>query len=119
MLYNPGGFRQEFHQLRLPKGLSLLLVLVGLLVMSQETTGGSIPAYGLILLLVVWFVQGLAVVHGAIGKLGLNSGWLVGVYLLLLFAMLHMVVVLALVGAVDAWLDFRARLRPGRSGGTS
>lgn len=112
LLYNPGGFRAEFHQLRLPKVLSIALLLVVLLVLMQNGTEVTVPEYALILLVVAWFIQGLALAHGIVGKRGSSGGWLIGIYLLLLFALPHTVIVLAMVGIADAWFDFRARLGP-------
>ncbi|WP_428624312.1 DUF2232 domain-containing protein [Sedimenticola sp.] len=116
LLFNPGGFRSEFHQLRLPKWLSMALLLAALLSWTQSQTAVSVPEYVLLLLLAAWFIQGLAVAHGVVGKLGSSRGWLIGVYLLLLFALPHTVIVLATLGITDAWIDFRARLNPRGSG---
>lgn len=112
LLYNPGGFRAEFHQLRLPRLLSIVLLLMVLLMLMQSGGGVTVLEYALILLVVAWFFQGLALAHGLVGKLGSSSGWLVGIYLLLLFALPHTIIVLATVGMADAWFDFRARLGP-------
>ncbi|WP_321528266.1 DUF2232 domain-containing protein [Sedimenticola selenatireducens] len=112
LLYNPGGFRTEFHQLRLPKVLSIALLLAVLPMLMQSGTEVTVAEYALILLVVAWFIQGLALAHGIVGKLGSSSGWLIGIYLLLLFALPHTVIVLAMVGIADAWFDFRARLGP-------
>lgn len=112
LLYNPGGFRTEFHQLRLPRMLSIALLLAVLPMLMQSGTEVTVAEYALILLVVAWFIQGLALAHGIVGKLGSSSGWLIGIYLLLLFALPHTVIVLAMVGIADAWFDFRARLGP-------
>ncbi|MCW8905365.1 DUF2232 domain-containing protein [Sedimenticola sp.] len=112
LLYNPGGFRAEFHQLRLPKVLSIALLLAVLPIWMRSGTEVTVAEYALILLVVAWFIQGLALAHGIVGKLGSSSGWLIGIYLLLLFALPHTVIVLAMVGIADAWFDFRARLGP-------
>lgn len=112
LLYNPGGFRTEFHQLRLPKVLSIALLLAVLLMLLQGGDNVTVLEYALILLVVAWFIQGLALAHGIVGKLGSSSGWLFGIYLLLLFALPHTVIVLAMAGIADAWFDFRARLGP-------
>ena len=117
LLFNPGGFRTEFHQLRLPKALAIALFLVLLLVFVQSSGSGvSLMEYVLILLVTTWFIQGLALAHGIVGRIGSSIGWLIGIYLLLLFALPHTVIVLATVGIADAWFDFRARLRPRGSG---
>ncbi|MCW8847803.1 MAG: DUF2232 domain-containing protein [Sedimenticola sp.] len=119
MLYNPGGFRAEFHQLRLPKVLAIvLLILVGMMFV-QTGSGVSLVEYALVLLVSAWFIHGLALAHGVVGHLGSSSGWLIGIYLLLLFALPHTVIVLAVVGIADAWFDFRARLIQRGSGKAS
>jgi hypothetical protein len=119
LLYNPGGFRSEFHQFRLPKALAMaLLILVGLM-FAQTGSEISLVEYVLILLVSAWFVHGLALAHGIVGRLGSSSGWLIGLYMLLLFALPHTVIVLATVGIADAWFDFRARLSPRGSGKAS
>ncbi|MCG8429189.1 MAG: DUF2232 domain-containing protein [Chromatiales bacterium] len=110
MLYNPGGFKQEFHQLRLSRVLALatLVVVVARLLLSGGA--GALADALMMALIAGWFLQGLALAHGALGLLGVNNGWLIGIYLLLIFAMPHMVMVLASAGFADAWFDFRARL---------
>lgn len=119
MLYNPGGFRAEFHQLRLPRMLSVVLLLAALPLLLQGVERVTLLEHVVVLMLVAWFIHGLALVHGLIGKLGSGSGWLIGTYLLLLFALPHMMIALAMAGIADAWFDFRARLGPRSPGKTS
>ncbi|MEW8043532.1 MAG: DUF2232 domain-containing protein [gamma proteobacterium symbiont of Phacoides pectinatus] len=114
MLYNPGGFRSEFHQLRMPRYLAIVTLGV-LALQAMGTTQSLLPDYLAVLLMAVWFIQGLALAHGAFSLLGSGGGWLVGIYALLLLAMPHAVSALAAAGFADAWFDFRARLR-GRNG---
>jgi hypothetical protein len=112
MLYNPGGFRQEFHGLRLHRllaygGLPVLL----LALLTEHDGAGQVVDYAAMLLVTAFFVQGLALVHGLVGKMGANPGWLVAMYMLLFLAMPHMVALLFIAGYADAWFDFRARFR--------
>jgi hypothetical protein len=120
LLYNPGGFRSEFHQLRLPKTFAYATAVMFGLEVLLAGAGDMLTRYVLILLLMGWFFQGLALVHGTVDKLKMNSGWLIGIYLLLLIALPHAVLALAMAGFTDAWFDFRARLRsedgPGETG---
>ncbi|AKH19533.1 hypothetical protein [Sedimenticola thiotaurini] len=118
-LYNPGGFRAEFHQLRLPRALSVVLLLVALPLLLQGVGRVTLLEHAVVLLVVAWFIHGLALVHGLVGKLGSSSGWLIGTYLLLLFALPHMMIALAMAGIADAWFDFRARLGPRSPGKAS
>lgn len=109
-LYNPGGFRQEYHQLRL--GQTMAIVSLGVLIGAWLMPGG----FGAVLrdlgtvVLVVYLFQGLAVVHGIAGILRINIAWLVGVYFLILFALPQLTILLAVMGLVDTWVDVRARL---------
>ena len=119
MLFNPGGFRAEFHQLRLPRILAIVLLIMFVMLLVQTESGVSLVEYVLVLLVSAWFIHGLALAHGIVGRLGSSSGWLIGIYLLLLFALPHTVIVLATVGIADAWFDFRARLSPRGSGKAS
>lgn len=108
MLYNPGGFREEFHGLRLPKPLAWLTVLVLLAALAAEGGIGQLAGNLVIVLLFFNLLQGLAVAHAIVAGRGWNVGWLVVLYLLLLFVP-QVMVLLILLGLSDSWLDFRKR----------
>ncbi|WP_353981197.1 hypothetical protein [Salinicola endophyticus] len=102
-LYNPGGFRAEFHTLKLSRGqLALLLgaTALGMLL--------AVPAVSL-LAWVPLLVAGVALVHGLIGVKGMSGFWLVGFYALLLTTWPTILIVL-LLALVDTFADFRGRL---------
>ncbi len=109
ILYNPGGFQQAFHALRLdPRLVWVALLLFAGAVM---TPAGAAPV-ALHLLMVVaalFLLQGLAVVHGGLGRLDLHAVWLVGFYFLLVLVP-HVVLAMAALGFLDRWLDVRGRL---------
>jgi hypothetical protein len=102
-LYNPGGFRVEFHALRLSgRELILLVVLVVLGVVF------ALPA----LTMLAWvplLVGGVALIHGLIGLKGMNGLWLVAFYVLLLTTW-PMILIVLLLGFIDIFADFRGRL---------
>lgn len=105
MLYNPGGFRQEMWQLRLPPAMAVGLVIVMLLVANS---GAPFRFWGVMCLL-PFAMSGLALVHGTVGQLALSGGWLVMFYIaLLLLSPLWMALVFAAI--VDSWIDIRGRL---------
>jgi len=109
LLFNPGGFRKEFHELRLGRRSALVaLAIGGLALLTQSALLDNIA----LLVAVIYAVQGIALVHGLVGKAGLAVGWLVGFYLLLLLAQPHMTALLYLASLIDAWADFRSRVRP-------
>ena len=115
VLYNPGGFRQEFHALRLHRALGF----AGLAVLGLRFAGfaneGPILDLG-ILLSAPLMLQGLAVAHGVSALTKAHAAWLVAMYILWFFAMPQVTMLLALVGLADVWFDFRARVKtPGDS----
>lgn len=105
-LYNPGGFREEFHALRLaPKELAVLAVLG---VVSMMLGAHALAVLGWIPLL----VAGIALVHGYIGLKGMNGLWLVAFYVLLIMTWPTILIVL-LLGLIDTFANIRARLARG------
>ncbi|HEY0719743.1 MAG TPA: hypothetical protein VGE50_00665 [Gammaproteobacteria bacterium] len=106
ILYNPGGFQGEFHQLRLGKRFAVITLVVGLLLMSG---GGAIQMVTdlLVVMVMLYMIQGIAVSHALVAKAGANAAWLVVLYLLLVFALPQTALTLAVAGFVDNWIDFR------------
>ncbi len=106
LLYNPDGFRGEFYSLRLSRILALAvipLMLVGII--SSEAT----MLDGVVMLAMTAFaLQGLAVAHASLNSMN-ASGWLIAVYVLLLFAGPWMLMLLGFAGYADVWMDFRQR----------
>lgn len=116
VLYNPGGFREEFHGLRAGRALGYL-TLVLLVVQLGLGTDLGLVRYLLVLLFTLYFLQGLAVVHAMVAQAGAGIGWLIGVYALLVLATYYAMSALAAAGFADTWLDIRSRSRSRRGGG--
>ncbi len=105
-LYNPGGFRDEFHRLRLSwktaAGLLLMFTLAGL---------GTPVLQPLTLFFVLPLLfAGVALVHGIAGLKKWPGAVLVIFYVALLSPIMTQILVLAAI--TDSWYDFRSRLRP-------
>lgn len=113
-LYHPGGFRSEFHSLRVgrwPAALLLALLLLG-------AWAGWPAALELAMVgLAVYFVQGVAVMHGLAARQQWHKGWLVGMYVLLALMLVQMATVLAALGVIDSFADIRQRLAAKGPGG--
>lgn len=107
ILYNPGGFRQEFYTLRLGKGTAMVLIALLLISLIGKFAIATDMATVLWLL---YFFQGMAVIHGLIGVTGLSIGWLVSLYLLLIIMPNYASPVISGLGLVDTWFDFRRRV---------
>lgn len=106
LLFNPSGFRPEFHGLRLGRPFAFF----ALVVFGVAMFAGWPPLTNFALVLsALYTLQGIAVVHAVLFKLQWSPAWLVLFYLL--FVPLLSQVVMAL-GVVDAWADFRNRIQP-------
>jgi len=102
-LYNPGGFRLEFHSLRI--GSKKALLLVGFMLAANF---GLLPPSWVIYSSVPLLFSGAALVHGVVGIKKLPGAVLAVFYaVLLLPVVMQGVVLLALM---DSWYDFRSRL---------
>ncbi len=106
-LYNPGGFRQEFHSLRIGKKVALMLVAITL-----GASAGVLPASWVVYSTLPLLFAGIALVHGVVALRQMPGAALTVFYAVMLLPIaMQGVVLLALI---DSWYDFRARLQ--RSG---
>ena len=105
-LFNPGGFREEFHRIKLPAVIAMTLLLL--------TLGGSALAPFMLVVAptatLPLLVAGLALFHGLVEMRQLNKIWLVTFYALLVFITQLMYPVIVLTACLDSVFDFRARL---------
>jgi len=101
-LFNPGGFQAEFHRLWLGKKVAIgVLVLTGL----SMVWPASLLTNVVIVVMAVMMFQGIAVVHCLVKIRGMSSGWIVGLYLLLMLP--HTSALVGAMGIADNWLNFR------------
>lgn len=104
-LYNPGGFRHEFLALRLGKVLTLVfVVLTGVALALQSAFVAGL----LVLFLVLYLFQGIAVTHAWVDAKSGGTVWLVLFYALLVIVW-QALVLASLLGMADAWIDVRRR----------
>lgn len=107
MLYNPGGFQEEFHQLRLTPIVAVSCLGLGL---YHYSTGGDSVSWGTVFFMPL-VIAGIALVHCMVKQRGLGSHWLVIFYIFMLLVgpMRGMIAVLAVL---DSLLNLRGRLPP-------
>ncbi len=104
LLYNPGGFRQEFHALRMPVQLVVpLVVLAGLCLLSAEY---QIWAW---IFLVPLLISGIALVHGLAGRKKV-SGVALAVFYIALILINPVKLLLCVAAVFDSFMNFRARV---------
>jgi|GEM_PF-852488 len=106
-MIKPGAFGNEYRQLSFGRGPMLMfaLVVVGGLISSQ-------PLLQSLALVVGWLPvkQGIALMHAWCGRPGFAQGKPVLVLgWVLLIVLPHFVVLIAALGAVDNWMNFRSR----------
>ena len=108
MLYNPGGFQLEFHQLRLSvREATLLLIGVVFCQLGSAEYFSWAELLGLPLLL-----SGIALVHFIVANRKLGGHWLVMFYIgLIMFGPLSLILIA--VGFIDSIVNFRSRLVAG------
>jgi hypothetical protein len=114
LLYNPGGFRTEFHALRLPRVVAPpMVVLAALVIGGFGGNGGTILIDIVVIGIMMYLFQGVAVVHGIVARRNLAVWWIVPIYVGLLLIPPNVILGLAMLGLVDSIVDFRARRKSG------
>jgi len=106
-LYNPGGFAEEFANLRMglwPAALTFGLILMATLFKQPMLIEAVVIALGL------FFFQGLAVIHGLSRRLKWPTGILFVLYVMLILFFTPFAALLAVMGLIDAFADVRSRV---------
>lgn len=107
MLYNPGGFAEEFRELRIGFHPAVAVILcIFAVIVSKNPLAVEI----LIIAVGIFMIQGVALVHSIIHQLGMKPGWIIGLYILLFVLLVQMVILLAAFGIIDNFVDFRKKL---------
>ena len=106
MLYTPESFAEEFQQLRLGKTSAIVMIVT---TVTALLAGPSVPLLQdcMPILVVLFVVQGLAVTHAIVRLQQRHTAWLIVMYVLLLIMTSQMAVLLALIGVLEQWFNFR------------
>ena len=105
-LYNPGGFRQEFLSLATKPRLSIGTIAVISVALASSGAISEIAWNVNILLFVLYTVTGTSVLHTVFA--GMKMGrYMVPMLYITLFLIPHAMLLVALVGLSDPWLDLR------------
>lgn len=105
-IFNPGGFGKEFRALRLGKMTASIALVIALSAAFVKT---DVLNAMLLVVFALYLNQGIAVLHAVFKAKQLSAVWLYAVYLMMFFVP-YSVVLLALAGLADTWIDFRGRL---------
>ena len=128
MLYNPGGFREEFHQLNLGKAFAGVVTAVAISAMLDLGVLSVIAKDALMIAAILYLLQGVSVVHVFFDVKHLPKGILYGTYGFIVLVtimspilvtvmpgLMQYVLILILIvivqGYVETWVNLRRRLK--------
>ncbi|MFA6163015.1 MAG: hypothetical protein WC685_06275 [Methylobacter sp.] len=109
VLYNPGGFRQEFLSLSTHPRLAIGSIVVVAIALLSSGVISEIFWNITILLFVLYVFIGAAVLHTVFASMKM-SRYLVPMFYLTLFLIPHAMLPVAIVGLSDAWLNLRNKI---------
>lgn len=106
-LYYPGQFKTDFYQLRLTRPTAyaaIALAVLGLILGDDVALIQDLSS----VIIVGLMIQGIAIAHHTVSINQLHTAWLVTMYVLL-FIFPQTMLILATIGLIDSWMDFRNR----------
>lgn len=108
LLYNPGGFRQEFLSLRTESRLAMIsLAIIGIAMLSSGAVS-QIAWNTAIIMFVLYTFIGIAVLHTVFSGMKIGQ-YAVAMFYITMFLIPYSIIPVALVGFGDTWLDLRKR----------
>lgn len=108
LLCNPGGFREEFHSLRLDSliaGILLLTLTAGLMMPNDFRFWAELMAVPLV-------IAGISLAHWGADRFSLGTPWLVFMYIGLVISAPVIGGLLVALGFADSLLNLRLRFAP-------
>jgi hypothetical protein len=108
ILYNPGGFKQEFLGLRVQPRLGFISVAVIGIAIASPGAISEIAWNTTIIMFVLYAFIGTAVLHTVFSRMNIGN-FAVPMFYITLFLIPHSILPVALVGFSDTWLDIRKR----------
>ncbi|MDP0589384.1 MAG: hypothetical protein QS748_09430 [Candidatus Endonucleobacter bathymodioli] len=102
-LYNPGGFRKEFQNIRLSAPIAVILLIL-------IFAGSALLPFLLVLAPLAslpLFVAGISLVHGLVELKNMGALWLIVFYIAVVFFAQLAYPVIALAACLDSLFDFR------------
>jgi hypothetical protein len=109
LLYNPGGFRAEFLELRpSPAFAYAALVSIGGAMLLPPSAWVELMRNLVLVFFVLYLMVGVAVIHALLSRRPAGKFWLAGFYLLL-FVIPQFAIPVVLMGFTDVWMDWRRR----------
>ncbi|CAH9019305.1 hypothetical protein [Candidatus Nitrosacidococcus sp. I8] len=99
-------FRTEFSNLKLPKILTGLVIILGILITVEILPGpGSVWVDLLMAAIMLYFFQGIAALYAILISKGLSGWWLIPLYIILFSAPALIIKGVALIGIIRSLVD--------------
>jgi len=109
VLYNPGGFREEYLSLKVRPKLAVASIVIAAIAWLMTGVLSEICWNITILFVVLYTIVGTAILHIAFSTMKTRFFMVPFLYLTLVFVP-HMTIVVVIVGIIDTWLDLRSKI---------
>lgn len=109
LLYNPGGFRQEFLSLKTRPRLAVGSIVVVIIASLSSGIIAEVSWNVAILLFVLYTFTGTAVLHTVFASMKMGR-FIVPMFYVTLFLIPHAMLPVALVGLSDTWMNLRNKI---------
>lgn len=110
-MYNPGGFSKEFLSITFPKFFAIVLLLCLLINVSEIMPAEQSGIFGdvSILIMLLYFFQGLSVIHFRGREKNLAAGWFTALYFLILLLPQFVGLIIIVTGAMGSFVNLKNR----------
>ena len=108
VLYNPGGFREEYLSLKVRPKLAIASIVIAAVAWLMSGVLSEVCWNITILFVVLYTIVGTAILHIAFSTMKTRFFMVPFLYLTLVFVP-HMTIVVVIVGVIDTWLDLRSK----------
>ena len=116
VLDRPGGFGEEFRALRMPRHSGYAALVLAAVAWFADGWLSHLAYEWLMILVVLFGLQGIALVHYVVNRRNASAVWLAGLYVALAIMpqpASEVALGLALAGLTDTWVDYRRRFGMG------
>jgi predicted membrane protein DUF2232 len=107
-LFNPGAFRKEFYDLRLPVLILPVSGMVAILSFVLPEPWLNMFRDIMVVLMFMYLIQGISSVHRNVEKFNLSTAWVVSMYCLLIL-LPQMGLFIACLGMTDIYVGWRRK----------
>lgn len=116
MLYNPGGFQKEFHELQLGKRFAIAALIILIPVIVDMGVVSDVAKDLVMVIAMLYLLQGLSVIHVLFKSKNLSSGLLYVLYGFLFIVSPVLFFFIMIQGYLETWVNLRGRFKLEKNG---